>query len=75
MLRLSQYLLLQIASDDALIRLKRTSLADQQNEFMQVYFSEQHHDSIIDFIYHHIKDDDGTSEGLLMQVILYAVTD
>jgi hypothetical protein len=67
-LRLSQYLLLQIASDDALIRLKRTSLADQQKDFMHLYFSEQHHDSIIDFIYHHIKDDDGTSEGLLMQV-------
>ena len=68
-LRLSQYLLLQIASDDALIRLKRTSLADQQKEFMQLYFSEQHHDSIVDFVYHHIKDDnDGNSDGLLMQV-------
>lgn len=71
-LRISQYLLLQIASDDALIRLKRTPLADQQKEFMQVYFSEQHHDSIINFVCHHIKDDDGTSDGLLMQV--YTVT-
>ena len=68
MLRLSQYLLLQIASDDALIRLKRTSLADQQKEFMHIYFSEQHHDSVIDFVRHHIEDDDGISDGLLMQV-------
>lgn len=68
-LRLSQYLLLQIASDDALIRLKRTALVDRQKEFMQVYFSEQHHDSIINFVCHHIKDDnDGTCDGLLMQV-------
>ena len=67
-LRLSQYLLLQIASDDALIRLKRTSLADYQREFMHIYFSEQHHDSIISFVCHHLKQDDGTSDGLLMQV-------
>ena len=67
-LRLSRYLLLQIASDDALIRLKRTSLADHQKEFMQVYFSEQHHDSIISFVCHHLKDDGSTSDGLLMQV-------
>ena len=69
-------MLLQIASDDALIRLKRTSLEDQQKEFMHIYFSEQHHDSIIDFVHHHIKDDDdGTSDGLLMQVCLLAITD
>ena len=73
MLRLSQYLLLQIACDDALIRLKRTSLADQQKEFMHLYFSEQHHDSVIDFVSHHINDDDGSSEGLLMQVCTVTV--
>jgi hypothetical protein len=66
-LRFSQYLLLQIAPDDALIRLKRTSLVDQQ-KFMHLYFSEQHHDSIINFVSHHIKDDNGSSDGLLMQV-------
>ena len=72
-LRLSQYLLLQVASDDALIRLKRTSLANQQKEYMHLYFAEQHHDSIIDFVRHHIKNDDGSSDGLLMQVCVLVV--
>lgn len=69
MFRLSQYLLLQTASDDSLVRLKKTALADQQQELMQLYFSEQHHDSVVDFVHHHIQqNDDGHKEGLLMQV-------
>ena len=68
MLRLSQYLLLQTASDDSLIRLERTALADRQRELMRVYSSEQHHHSIVDFVDHYIHHCDENQEGLLMQV-------
>ena len=69
-LRLSQHLLLQIASDDALIRLKRTALADQWEELTQIYYLQQHHSSITDFLQHHIQEcsDLGSQDGLLMQV-------
>ena len=67
-LRLSQYLLLQTASDDSLVRLKMTDLAHQQEELMRLYFSEQHHKSIADFVYYHIQNSDETKEGLLLQV-------
>lgn len=69
-LKLSQYLLLQIASDDALIRLKRTVLADQWKELTQIYYLQQHHSSITDFLQHHIQEcgDLGSQDGLLMQV-------
>ena len=68
MLRLSQYLLLQTASDDSLVRLKMSDLAYQQEELMRLYFSEQHHNSVADFVYHHIQNSDGSKEGLLLQV-------
>lgn len=69
-LKLSQYLLLRIASDDALIRLKKTALADQWKELTQIYYFQQHHSSITDFLQHHIQQhgDLGSKDGLLMQV-------
>ena len=69
MLRLSQFLLLQTASDDSLVRLAMTELAHQQEELMRLYFNEQHHKSIADFISYHIQNSDETKEGLLLQVI------
>ena len=68
MLRLSQYLLLQMASDDAIVRLKNTTLADQQEELMQLYLSERHHNSIINFVQYHMQNDVESQEGLLLQV-------
>ena len=74
MLRLSQYLLLQTASDDSLVRLKKTALAEQQQELMRLYFSE-HHDSVVDFVRHHIQQNDtGSQEGLLMQVYIRTIS-
>ena len=67
MLKRSLYLLLQTASDDALIRLKRTDLADKQQELMYMYFKEQHHGSIVDFLGHYLKEDK-SQDGLLLQV-------
>ena len=68
MLKLSQILLLQIASDDALIRLKKTTLAEQQEEFLELYFSQQCHNSVIDLVRHYITSVERSREGLLMQV-------
>ena len=71
MLRLSQFLLLQTASDDSLIRLKRTDVADQQEMLMNLYYSVQQHSSVIDFVQHHIHSDTNSTKGLLLQVKLY----
>ena len=67
MLRLSQYLLLQMASPDALIRLDKTDLAGERDDLSKLYFESQCHQSIHDFLLHYTA---GTvSEGgLLMQV-------
>ena len=66
-LNLSKYLLLQTASPDAIVRLERTDLADEKKEIEQIYFEQQYHNSIEDFLVHHIH---GLHRdfGLLMQV-------
>ena len=64
----SQYLLLQTASPDALVRLESTPLADQREEVSRLYFQEQHHSSIEDFLTHHIQRNSTRGGGLLMQV-------
>lgn len=69
-LKLSQLLLLQTASDDSLVRLMMTDLAHQQKELMRLYFSEQHHQSIAEFLYHHMQNSDESKEGLLLQVLI-----
>ena len=68
-LRLSQFLLLQTASDDSLVRLMMTDLVHKQKELMRLYFKEQQHKSIADFVYHHMQNSDETKEGLLLQVL------
>ena len=67
-LKMSQYLLLQTASPDALVRLEYTQLADQREELSRIYFQEQHHNSIEDFLAHHIQANNTQGGGLLMQV-------
>ena len=67
-LQRSQYLLLQMASPDALIRLKCTALADQQEQLSHAYFSEQCHGSIIEFLSHNLSHSHGLDRGRLIQV-------
>ncbi len=63
---MSKYLLLQTASPDAVVRLKRTDLTDEKMAIKHVYFEQQHHNSIEDFLKHHVYDHRET--GLLLQV-------
>jgi len=67
-LKRCQYLLLQTASPDALVRLEYTPLADQREELLRVYFEEQHHNSIEDFLAYQVQRNSTQGEGLLMQV-------
>ena len=65
-LQRSQDLLLQMASPDALIRLKNTVLANRQVQLRQTYFLKQWHESIVEFLSHNLSH---TSErGKLIQV-------
>lgn len=65
----SKRILLQMASPDALIRLKNTSLERQQKRLHRIYFSEQHHGSIVHFLKHHIESYNNPGQcGLLIQV-------
>ena len=49
----SKRLLLYTACPDALIRLQKAALRGYQKELCQIYFSEQHHSSLQDFLQHH----------------------
>ena len=64
----SQFLLLQMATPDALLRLKRTALAKSAEELTQMYFTKQKHISITDFLCHHLKDASKHDCGSLFQV-------
>ena len=46
-------LLLYTACPDALIRLQKAALKDDQKELCHIYFSEQHHSSFQDFMRAH----------------------
>ena len=64
---MSKYLLLQTAAPDAIVRLKNTVLADKKKEIENIYFQQQKHSSIEDFLNHHVNGECAES-GLLMQV-------
>ena len=63
-------IVLQMASPDALIRLERTVLAEEAEELSEMYFSEQCHGSIVQFLQHHLQTHIANSDGLLIQVKL-----
>ena len=72
-LKRSKSLLVQMATPDALIRLKHTQLAAEERKSIIVTYTEQHHDSIKDFLFHHLKRplyvvDDDEYMGLLLHV-------
>ena len=71
MLPLSQFLLLQTASPDAIIRLESTALEDK-NEIRKMYFEKLHHQSIEEFLINQLQQCD-TKGGLLIQVIIVCV--
>lgn len=64
----SKKTLLQMASPDALIRLKYTSLSDKMERLSQIYYFEQHHSSIVEFLRYHFKHSQLDECGLLIQV-------
>ena len=65
----SQEILLQMASPDALVRLQKSRLAGTQQELSKIYFFEQHHDSLLQFLKYHLHNTDADGgNGLLMQV-------
>ena len=66
-LLLSQFLLLQTAAPDAIVRLQNTSL--EKRELVEdIYFKKQHHHSIEEFLIDQLKWCDGKG-GLLIQVL------
>lgn len=67
---MSKYLLLQTASPDAVVRLEKTVLVDEKMEVKRIYFQQQHHESLEDFLNHHVHGSHG-QDGLLMQVSTY----
>ena len=66
----SKSLLVQMVSPDALIRLQCTQLSDEWKNITTTY-TEQHHGSIRDFVYHHLQqqsDEEDENGGLLLHV-------
>ena len=66
-LSISKRLLLQTAAPEAIARLKCTPLAIEREEIIKIYFEQQHHNSIEDFLIHNLYNNVDPS-GLLMQV-------
>ena len=66
-LECSKNILLEMASPDALIRLKNTSLADELKRLNHTYFIEQNHGSIVQFLSNQFSNDH-SENGLLIQV-------
>ena len=66
-------ILLQMSSPDALVRLQKSRLAgSQQQELFRVYFFQQHHDSLLQFLQYHLQNTvAGGENGLLLQVIAF----
>ena len=64
---MSKYLLLLTAAPDAIVRVECTALVDEKNLIECIYFQQQHHSSIVEFLQHHMieKPED---LGLFMQV-------
>lgn len=63
----SKKILLQMASPESLIRLQYTSLDEQKEKLSEIYYVEQHHGSIVEFLSHHLNTSTD-SYGLLIQV-------
>lgn len=66
--------MIQTASPDAIVRLKRTDLAEESDEIRQIYFEQQPHESIEDFLNYHVKDAGHDERGCLMQVFCSIIT-
>ena len=65
----SREILLQIVSPDALVRLQKSRLADSQQQLSQIYFFQQHHDSLMQFLEYRLQSSaQSGTDGLLMQV-------
>lgn len=61
-------MLLQTASPDAVFRLEHSTLAYQKEELLELYFQQQHHGSLEDFLAYHLQTNGISKENLLMQV-------
>ena len=64
----SYRLLLLMTSPDALIRLQKTELKDEQKKLCGIYFDEQKHDSLTDFANSQLEL--SQENGALLQVIM-----
>ncbi|XP_029934003.1 E3 ubiquitin-protein ligase rnf213-beta [Myripristis murdjan] len=62
---LAKCFLLNCATPDAVLRLKYSDLGNQEKERLQrVYFQDQHHHSLRDFLEHHLNEHQGSSKFL-----------
>uniref|UniRef100_A0A1X7TWB5 RZ-type domain-containing protein n=1 Tax=Amphimedon queenslandica TaxID=400682 RepID=A0A1X7TWB5_AMPQE len=66
----SKKLLLMMSPPDALIRLKYTPLNEKREKLNRIYYFEQHHSSLVEFIHHHLQSN--TSFGVLIQVTTHS---
>ena len=63
-----KFLLLQTAAPDAIIRLEHTKLVNEKKEIEDIYFRQQHHNSVEDFVINSLQKHTVEDSGMLMQV-------
>ena len=69
-LQFSKFLLLQTACPDSIFRVKSTPLRGEYENIQNIYFKEQHHSSIQDFLDHCLSQN---NQGSLLLQVLYLI--
>ena len=63
----SKKILLLMSPPDALIRLNYTPLDEKREKLSQIYYFDQYHSSLVEFLSHHLRANNNVN-GLLIQV-------
>ncbi|XP_072028880.1 E3 ubiquitin-protein ligase RNF213-like [Amphiura filiformis] len=64
--------LLQCATPEAIMRLPYSKLKDEFGDLFEIYFSNQKHSSLKEYLCHHLKDKIRRSQGLMLQVTTHS---
>ena len=69
---MSKRLLMETASPDSVVRLKALRDTEEMNECVKIYFEEQCHSSLCDFLKMKLFDSQSPKEGLLLHVTTHS---
>jgi len=63
--------MLQCATSESVVRLHKTKLKYEVDEIQRIYFRDQHHESLLDFLSHEWQENSSLPQ--LLQVMYYII--